>query len=208
MNPSLPEQRIISESFALFARFGIKNVTMDDIARHLGMSKKTIYQHYDDKNKLVKAIVQASIEDHVRHFEDFVSVSKNAIEEMLHIMNYMSSTFAKINPNMFYDMQRYHPEAWQHFRSFKEKKAYEHITANLEKGKSQGLYRKDFSIRILAQLRLEEVELAINPACFPADKYNLHDVQVQLLDHFLHGICTLKGHKLLNKYKQLTEDED
>ncbi|MFN8153956.1 MAG: TetR/AcrR family transcriptional regulator [Bacteroidia bacterium] len=202
------EQRIMAGAEELFCRFGIKNVTMDDIARHLGMSKKTIYQHFEDKNKIVMAMIIWSIEDHTRQFSDFEHQAKNAIEEILLTMNYMKGVFARTNPNMFFDMQRYHPDVWQVFRKFKEEKVLEMVLRNLEKGRTQGLYRMDFNLRIIARLRLEEIELAMNPFAFPADKYNMHDVQVQILDHFLHGICTVKGHKLLNKYKQLIVDEE
>lgn len=202
------EQRIMAGAEELFCRFGIKNVTMDDIARHLGMSKKTIYQHFEDKNKIVMAMITWSIEDHTRQLAGFEHQAKNAIEEILLTMNYMKGVFARTNPNMFFDMQRYHPDVWQVFRKFKEEKVLEMVLKNLEKGRAQGLYRTDFSLKIIARLRLEEIELVMNPFAFPADKYNMHDVQVQILDHFLHGICTVKGHKLLNKYKQLIEDEE
>ena len=202
------EQRIMAGAEELFCRFGIKNVTMDDIARHLGMSKKTIYQHFEDKNKIVMAMITWSIEDHTRQLAGFEHQAKNAIEEILLTMNYMKGVFARTNPNMFFDMQRYHPDVWQVFRKFKEEKVLEMVLKNLEKGRAQGLYRTDFSLKIIARLRLEEIELAMYPFAFPADKYNMHDVQVQILDHFLHGICTVKGHKLLNKYKQLIEDEE
>ena len=182
------EQRIMAGAEELFCRFGIKNVTMDDIARHLGMSKKTIYQHYEDKNKIVMAMIQWSIEDHSRQFAAFEHQAKNAIEEILLTMNYMKGIFAKTNPNMFFDMQRYHPDVWQLFRKFKEEKVFDMVIHNLEKGRAQGLYRADFNLKIIARLRLEEIELGMNPFAFPADKYKIHDVQVQILDHFHHGI--------------------
>lgn len=181
---------------------------MDDIARHLGVSKKTLYQHYEDKNKIVVSVIENGMGEHELKFCEFEKASKNAIEEILHTMHYMSSVFATVNPNVFYDMQRYHPEAWQIFRKFKEEKVLHQIIRNLEKGREQGLYRMDFSIKILARLRLEEIELGMNPTLYPADKYNLHDVNIQLLEHYLYGICTLKGHKLINKHKQLIEEED
>lgn len=201
------QERILSGAESLFTRFGIKNVTMDEIARHLGVSKKTIYQFFEDKNMLVLVLTRELTACHLRQLEEMATISRNAIDEILHIMQYMSGFFAKTNPSMFYDLQRYHPEGWKEFRKFKDKHVLDFVVKNMEKGREQGLYRRDFSIRILAKLRIEQVELVMNPEIFPADKFNLHEVQLQLLDHFLHGICTLKGHKLLNKYKQIQEDE-
>ncbi|MFM9057417.1 MAG: TetR/AcrR family transcriptional regulator, partial [Bacteroidota bacterium] len=130
-----------------------------------------------------------------------------AIDEILHLMRYMGSLFSSVNPNVFYDMQRYHAEAWQRFREFKEDQVLNYIVRNLEKGREQGLYRSDINIRILAVLRMEQLELALNPTVFPPDRFNISEVNVQLLDHFLHGICTLKGHKLINKYMHKRESE-
>ncbi len=201
-----PQCRILEGAQKLFSRFGLKSVTMDDIARDLGVSKKTIYQLYADKNELVKAYIGKEREEHTKIIEEIGKNAKNAIEEIILTMQFMSKTFNRINPNLFYDMQKYHPESWAIFREFKEKFLTKVVIQNIEKGKSEGLYRADINTKIMAQFRLEQVDMAMNPSVFPADKYNHSEVQMQLLDHFMHGICTLKGHKLINKYKQIEEE--
>ena len=201
------DQRILSAADDLFNRYGIKSVTMDDISKSLGMSKKTIYQHFQDKNELVLTLVQRTIEDHQTKFNEATKSARNAVEEIVRMMQFTSDTFSRANPNKFYDLQKYHPAGWQLFRQYKEEIVMNQVIANLEKGRKQGLYRMDFSIKILARLRLEEIEMAMHPQYYTDDRLSMHEVQVQLLDHYLHGICTLKGHKLLNKYKQLTEEE-
>ncbi|MBK7681099.1 MAG: hypothetical protein IPJ26_00795 [Bacteroidetes bacterium] len=96
----------------------------------------------------------------------------------------MNAIFSQLNPNLFFDMQRYHPEAWKYFTKFKEEVILEQVVANLEKGRKEELYRKDFSLKILARLRIEEIEMAMSPQYFSPNKYNLQEVQIQLLDHF------------------------
>lgn len=199
--------RILSAADDLFNRYGIKSVTMDDISKSLGMSKKTIYQHFEDKNQLVLTLVQRTIEEHQTKYNEATKSARNAVEEIVRMMQFTSDTFSRANPNKFYDLQKYHPAGWQLFRQYKEEIVMNQVIANLEKGRKQGLYRTDFSIKILARLRLEEIEMAMHPQYYTDDRLSMHEVQVQLLDHYLHGICTLKGHKLLNKYKQLTEEE-
>ena len=81
------------------------------------------------------------------------------------------------------------------------------IVTNLEKGIKVGLYRNNIDLKILAKFRIEQVEMAMDHNIFPLDIFNLTKVQVELLDHFLRGICTLKGHKLMNKYQQIIEEE-
>ena len=81
------------------------------------------------------------------------------------------------------------------------------VQDSLKRGMKEGFVRKDINTKIIARLRMEEVEMGFNPELFPPNKFKIIDVQLALLDHFLHGVCTLKGHKLINKHKQVTEEE-
>ncbi len=180
---------------------------MDDIAKHLGMSKKTIYQFFSDKNEIVKTLIDETMLKNKCEFEEITAKSKNAIEEILEIIKHVRVVFSRMNPHLFYDLQKYHQDSWQAFRNFKEVVMLETVETNLKKGIKEGWYREDLNINVLAKLRIEQVELAMNPAIFPPDKYVVGDVQTAILDHFLHGIATLKGHKLINKLKELTEAE-
>jgi len=200
-------KRILQGARELFFKYGIKSVTMDDIAKHLAMSKKTIYQFFRDKDEIVTQLTEDSFRERQKEFDEIFSSSKDAIHEILQAMQQVGSVFTQMNPNLFYDMQKYHPAAWKKFREFKEQCVMKMVERNLESGKIQGFYRTDIDSRIMAKFRIEQVEMAMNPDTFPPDKFNLTQVQVALLDHFLHGIATLKGHKLINKYKQIIEEE-
>ncbi|MDQ3050522.1 MAG: TetR/AcrR family transcriptional regulator [Bacteroidota bacterium] len=202
-----PEDRIIESATELFYRFGIKSITMDDVAKHLCMSKKTLYQHFHDKNDMVMKCCQHDLVNRQCVFDDITESASDAIAELMSIMKHMEHMYTSMNPNLFYDLQKYHPSAWKLFREFKEKKVMVSIESNLQKGVEQGLYRKDMNIPIIARLRIEEVEMGFNPLVFPPDKFNFAKVQIQLFSHFMHGITTIKGHKLINKYKQITEED-
>ena len=201
------EDRIIAAAGELFFRHGIKSITMDDVAAHLGMSKKTIYQFYADKNAIVCALTDLEISTQLLDMEETRKTSVNAIDEIFKTMNCLSRTFIKINANVFYDMQKFHPESWKRFDDFKEKKMMSFVEENLLSGMKDELYRSDLNAKIMAKFRMEEVALAFNPMIFPPDKYNIKEVQIILLDHFVHGITTLKGHKLINKYKEIKEED-
>jgi len=200
------QERIELAAHELFYRFGIKSVTMDDIAKHLGMSKKTIYSFFEDKDQIVCTLCNKDLNSRECKFEEIARDSKNAIDEILMLMKFMGDMFSGMNPNLFYDMQKYHPRAWKSFKNFKEDKILKMVVNNLKKGVEQGLYRKDMDLNIIGKLRVEEVEMAFNPHIFPADKFKPVQVQMQLLDHFMHGIATIKGHRMINKYKHLIEE--
>lgn len=201
------EDRILEISKELFFRHGIKSITMDDIATRLGISKKTIYQYYEDKNALLSSLVKMELLTQTEEMQEIRSNSENAIDEMLQSMNCMSRNFSKMNPTLFYDLQKYHSSAWSHFKNFKEKQMTGFVEENLRRGIKNELYRKDLKVKTLARLRLEEVEMGFNPDAFPPEQFNMTDVQVALLEHFLYGVVTVKGHKLINKYKQIQDIE-
>lgn len=205
LNPT--EVRIVDGAEELFSRYGLKSVTMDDISRHVGMSKKTIYQNFEDKNKIIYAVMQNEMTKQQNCFIEFGTTAKDPVHEMVMMMQYLEKTFRRFNPNLFYDMQKHYPDVWHMFREFKISCALESIMSNLERGKELGLYRKTVNSKILGIMRLEEVECAMDPSIFPPEKFTIHEVQVQMLEHFLHGICTLRGHRLVNKYLQINEEE-
>jgi AcrR family transcriptional regulator len=191
----------------LFYQYGIRSITMDDIAKHLSISKKTIYQFFEEKDEIVGACCTGDLKDHGCRMEDITKNSKDAVHEIIECMNYLGEMFSGMNPNLFYDLQKFHPDSWKSFRNFKEQKLMQMVENNLRRGIKEELYRPDINIKVLAKLRIEQVELAMNPNVFPPVKFNLKEVQLAILDHFIHGITTIKGHKLINKYKKISEEE-
>lgn len=201
------KDRVLQGAEELFFKYGIKSVTMDDIAKHLSISKKTIYQFYGDKNEIVDTLMRLKLEEDKTIIQQIHLESENVITEVFGLMKHMSQMFSKLNPNVFYDLQKYHPEAWKLFNEFKEECMETMVENAIKKGVKEGLVRADINTKIIARLRMEEIQLGFNANVFPPDKYKIVDIQLELLDHFLHGICTLKGHKLINKYKHVTEEK-
>lgn len=200
--------RIIESAEEMFFRYGIKSITMDDIAKQLGMSKKTIYQHFSDKDKLVESLINEHIKRNTSQMCHFQSSAKNAIEEVLNTMKHLGEMFSKINPTMFYDLFKYHHESWKIYKNFKDKNLASMVEANLARGIQEKLYRSDIHLKALAKLRIEEVEMGFNQDIFPSDQFSLVEVQIEMLKHFLLGISSIKGHKLVNTYMNILEHEN
>jgi AcrR family transcriptional regulator len=199
-------ERIILGGEELFLKAGIKSVTMDDIAKHLGMSKKTIYQFFKDKNELVIALVKKKLQDDEDQMCAIISKSGNVIEEMINMMKCSEEIFSRINPIVIHDMQKYHPDAWKQFQNFKSGVIVHTLEELLTKGIKQGYIRPDIDVKIIAMMRVNQVEMGFNTSVFPVAEFNTWKVQQQFLEHFNYGICTLKGYKLLNQYKNIQEE--
>jgi len=194
-------ERIIQGGEELFLTAGIKSVTMDDIARHLGMSKKTIYQFFKDKNELVIALVKKKLKEDEDQMADIISKSGNVIEEMINMMKCSEEIFSRINPIVIHDMQKYHPDAWKQFQDFKSGVLVHTLEELLTKGIKQGYIRPEIDVRMLAIMRVNQVELGFNTMIFPIAEFNTWTVQQQFNEHFNYGVCTLKGYKLLDEHK-------
>jgi hypothetical protein len=138
----------------------------------------------------------------------FQSSAKNAIEEVLNTMKHLGEMFSKINPTMFYDLFKYHHESWKIYKNFKDKNLASMVEANLARGIQEKLYRSDIHLKALAKLRIEEVEMGFNQDIFPSDQFSLVEVQIEMLKHFLLGISSIKGHKLVNTYMNILEHEN
>ncbi len=199
-------ERILSGTEELFLKSGIKSVTMDDIARHLGMSKKTVYQFFKDKNELVVALVKRKIRDDEEQMSEIISKSSNVIDEMINMMKCSEEIFSRINPIIIHDLQKYHPGAWKEFQNFKSGVVVHTLQELLTKGIKQGYIRPDIDVKVIAMMRVYQVELGFNTNIFPAAEFNTWKVQQQFHEHFNYGICTLKGYKLLNQYKNINEE--
>jgi AcrR family transcriptional regulator len=199
-------ERILQGGEELVLKAGIKSVTMDDIARELGMSKKTIYQFFKDKNELVIALVKKKLEDDEQQMDDIINRSGNVIEEMINMMKCSEDIFSRINPIVIHDMQKYHPDAWKQFQNFKSEVLVGKLEELFIKGIEQGYIRPEIDVKILAKMRVAQFELGFDTSLFPLAEFSPWKVQYQFLEHFNYGICTLKGFKLLNQYKNIPDE--
>ena len=199
-------ERIIAGGEELFLKAGIRSVTMDDIARNLGMSKKTIYQYFKDKNELVIALVKKKLKGDEDQMNAISTGSENVIDEMINMMKCAEEIYSRINPIVIHDMQKYHPDAWKQFQNFKTKVVIHTMEKLLTKGIKQGYIRPEIDVKIIARMHVNLVEMGFNNLIFPIAEFNIWKVQKQFLEHFNYGICTLKGFKIINQYKNINEE--
>lgn len=195
-------ERIQEKATELFLRYGIRSVSMDDIATQLGMSKKTIYQSFADKDELVDAVVEADIREMQNKCGTCQWSAANAVEEIFLTMEMVQEQFRNMNPMVLYDLQKFHFRSFQKFMDHKNRFLLDIIRQNMEKGISEGLYRADLNIDILSKFRLESMMIPFNMDLFPPPKYNVADVTKVIIEHFLFGLATEEGYQMILKYQQ------
>ena len=195
-------ERIKQTAHGLFMQFGLRSVSMDDIANSLGISKKTIYQFYQDKDALVEDVIASIIEHNQFCCQKDREGSMNAIHEIFLAMDFMMEIFKSMNPSLVFDMQKYYPGAFLKFSEHKNDYLQGMIKANILRGIEEELYREDLQVEILSRFRVESMMLPFNPDFQSKVKFNLAVIEEELILHFLFGLVSLKGYKMAIKYQQ------
>jgi TetR/AcrR family transcriptional regulator, cholesterol catabolism regulator len=196
------KDRILKGAEELFLKYSVRSVSMDDIARHLSISKKTIYQYFADKDEIVTMVAVHHMEKNRVQFDSFKAEAKDAIEEMVRISICLKSDFQKMNPALLFDMHKYHSKAWNVWMEHKQNHVRDSIVRNLKQGIEEGFYRPEINVDIVANARLELIQFAFDDRIYPPSKFSLTDVHLQLFEHFIYGLLTDKGRKVYEKYKK------
>jgi TetR/AcrR family transcriptional regulator, cholesterol catabolism regulator len=194
-------ERIKLKAHDLFMQYGLRSVSMDDIAKDLGMSKKTIYQYYADKDALVDEVMQTVFEKDRACCESDKANAENAIHEIFLAIEFIVEMLQTMNPSVLFDLQKFHPISFNKFIIHKDKFLYSMILDNIQQGITEGLYREDLNVEIIARFRVESIMMPFNPVFQSKLKYNLAQIEEEITMHFLYGLVTPKGYKLATKYQ-------
>lgn len=194
------KERILTKAADLFMRYGIRSITMDEIASQLGISKKTIYQFFTDKDDMVSAVIDLEIKRNENECMQFKNNAADAVQEIFLAVEDLDEMLKYMNPLLLYDLEKHHPRAFIKLKEYKYQFLYQAILDNLRRGINEGGYRTDFQLDIVAKNRIESSFLIFNPDLFPHTRYKMSEVNFELAMVFLHGITTAKGKKLIEKY--------
>ncbi|MEX2593653.1 MAG: TetR/AcrR family transcriptional regulator [Anditalea sp.] len=185
-------EKIIEAATGLFRQFGVRSVTMDDIARQAGMSKKTIYQEFKNKGELVFEAFSAFLEKDECKLQEIFDREDGVIEHFVQMSKFIRERYSDMNPIILNEIKRFYPQSWKRFEEFKREHATKGMVEILERGKRLGYFRKEINVEIMAMMRMEQV--AFNYQSLPsASKFNMMELQLQIFDHFIHGVLTDKG---------------
>ena len=194
--------QIIDTSVKLFLKSGIKRVTMDDIAHEMGISKKTIYLHFKDKEEIITTATQIYMERECEVMKAIRKNATNAVEHLFNLSKMLRESISNMNVSVLKDMKRYYKKAWAIYQKFERDVFYKEIEASLKDGIKEGYFRKEINVGILSSLRLTEIQMSFDNEYFDHNNFTLYDIQHQLLEHFTYGILSDKGLELFNTYKK------
>jgi len=174
---------------------------MDDISSELGISKKTLYQHIENKDDLVRLVITKYIDDDEKEIMEIVKRSENAIDEMIGIARHVLYFLRKMKPSLIYDLKKYHRESWRIIDEKHFQQVHSIIRKNLERGIKEGLYRKEINPNIIATFYTKVTEIAVDESVFPINEYKHQDLYISHVNYHMCGIVNEKGKTM---FKEIT----
>ena len=192
--------KILQGAASLFMRIGIKSVSMDDIARELGVSKKTIYKHFSDKEDLVLKVIETDMQQEMFSCNTCYSTDENAVQKMIDISKHISHQHRDINPTVIFDLQKYYPSAWAKVDAFRSDFISSVIIQNIEEGQNETLYRQEIKPKIAAAMYGTLIQGMMQQMIQGDNNYDFKTLHLQMVSYHLFGICTQEGRSYLEQH--------
>lgn len=184
---------IVEKSAQVFLKFGIRAVTMDDLSRELGMSKKTIYKYFSDKDELIKTIIAFKTQSDREICAIATHQADNAIDEMIRISEFVSEMLQDVHSSVFFDLQKYHRDAWQLMEDHKNTFVRSQIKGNIERGINEGIYRANADSDILSKVYVATMSALFDGHTFPPNEYKFNRVFNQIIRFQIRGLASSEG---------------
>lgn len=195
------KSRILHTCQELFFKYGVRAVTMDEVATELGISKKTIYQYFENKEDIIIQVAASFCDRHKEYCTQLCADAQDPIDEQIRMIRYNEELINSMNPALAMEVRKYFPAAWDVLSEFDQEFFYELNVSNIKKGKAMGLYRDDADPEILSAIHCANHDNVISIEMPQITDRSLTDITQQYVWHFLHGLCTPKGRALLDEYK-------
>lgn len=192
-------QDILEKVSTLYRKYGIKSITMDDVARELGISKKTLYQFVTDKTDLVQKVVEHVKQCHFVQVIQKPEIERNAIEDLIEVSLHLNAISRDHSASYYYDLKKYYPDVYKNLMTVRRKFMYESMLANIRKGKKEGLFRKGLDEKIIARLHLLRIENLQDTEIFEEDETHSSKFFKEVFVYHIHGLATQKGLRVLDE---------
>jgi AcrR family transcriptional regulator len=186
----------------LFFKYGVRSVSMDDICRDIGISKKKLYQLFSSKNELVEKLLELERQNFEIIFDTYSFEGVNAIDILLTVSKEVGDRFRDVSPSMTFDLKKYYPDVYHKHIEERIDFIFKKIQINLEKGINQGVYRDDLSVELISRLYIRRLIDLHNPEFFPADKFSFQTLFEAMFDNFIRGMANQKGIEYYEKQKK------
>jgi len=198
LHPLMKEQ-VLEKATELFLTLGVKSVTMDDLANEMGISKKTIYTHFENKTKLIEEITTHLFCSISAGIDTICALDKNPIEELLEIKKFVMQHLRDEKSSPQYQLQKYYPKIYASIRTKQYEMMQHCVVNNVRKGIGMGIYRENLNVDFVSRIYFSGVISIKDHLLFPQEMFATNKLQDDFLEYHLRGIITPEGRKYLNQ---------
>jgi TetR/AcrR family transcriptional regulator, cholesterol catabolism regulator len=194
------KKRIIEQSSSMFFRYGIRTITMDEVAESLGISKRTLYECFATKEDLVKECIEFQHSENLRMREEIMKdVGDDPLEVIHRHFRHAMIVFNSINPGFFNDLQKYHSQLWHKQMESKQQESIEFTRCIIEKAIRKGIFREEADPDILSKAMHTFFSYISKHDIFPETQYPRAEVFRQVTLNFIRGMATNKGIQIIDE---------
>jgi len=195
-------QRIIEEAAVMFRTYGIRAVTMDMLATRLGISKRTIYEVFSDKDELLSGVLKWMTVRQKEVIDKALNDSENVVEAIYSILNRMMEHFRSMSPAFQMDMKRHHQNIIKNLENMDQLPYVKNNEVIIDRGIKEGIFRSDIDVKIINRCMLEVAKMTNDKEIFPPDDFSSGEVVRNVYINYLRGLCTQKGLDLIDHYEK------
>ncbi len=199
------KERILEGAGKLFVTEGIRRVTMDYVAKKLGVSKRTIYENFADKTELLKACLERMYAKNDENFKCLKQNSTDVMEIMVGSLRFGVSAIKKINPQFFEDLEIHYPLIWGEMVAIRRSHMMQDFETLLLKGAEQKIFRDGLNVKMVAKIFIEQMNMMGRKEIFSPDEYPTTELFETLFINFTRGISTHEG---INRLEELLQAEN
>jgi AcrR family transcriptional regulator len=194
------KMELLERASTVFMKYGLKSVTMDDLCREIGVSKKTIYKYFEDKNDLVLTIIQFKVEMDKQACNICTNQADNAIEALVNISRFVIEQLANMNPSVFMDLRKHYPAAWKHMHDHKWEFVLANIRENIIRGKSENLYRDNLNPEIISRYYVSGIDTIMDGEVYPYPEFKRDEILSEILRFHIRGLANDDGINYLKEH--------
>nr|MBS0037027.1 TetR/AcrR family transcriptional regulator [Saprospiraceae bacterium] len=201
-------ESILSHARQVFFKRGVRSVTMDELCGQLGISKKTLYQHFANKEELIGEVVRGFMAENTQIIKELITGAPHAIEGFFNTSTHVYTIMSRISPVMVYEVKKYYPTIWEELQTFKRLSIQDMATENLRRGVEEGLYRRDIDVDLVMRFYLAILLNMNDEELFPETLVNPAKIYGTFIKYHIRSIATSKGYQLFLDLREKNNSSD
>ncbi len=195
------KKRVIEQSLKLFLKYGVKSITMNDIAKECGISKRTLYENFNDKDELLSLCLKTMNVFTRKERRLMEQNSSDVLDYFLKSAKHLGEQTNQINPNFYRELNKFYPNVAKEQLDYAENTVFPEMLNLLQRGIAEGVFRYDINTNLVAHLLMGQFDYIANSDFSEKVKTPISEILQTIIFHFVRGVATEKGLKKIEEFE-------